>query len=346
MTIDFGFYKPVTIGDLVWNDANANGIQDVNEAGIAGVTLTLTGTTAAGSAVTATTTTDAGGHYLFTEPPGTYTVAVTAPAGYTATVTGKGTPGTDSNPSPSGTTPSALPQGTNDLTIDFGFYKTSKTLVTIGDYVWNDLNGNGVQDDGTTNGLANVGLTLIGTNSAGTVITNHVVTDSTGFYLFTELPGTYLVSVDATNFNSGAPLAGYVATLTGKGTTATDNNTSPSGTTPATLTNGVIDLTLDFGYYKPVTIGDYVWNDLNGDGIQNDGAAGITNVGLVLVGTNATGVWVTNYTTTDANGHYQFAEPPGTYVVSVNPTNFTAGGPLNGFKATVAARVLPRPTVM
>ena len=47
-TVDFGYYKPVTIGDYVWNDANGNGIQDVGETGIAGVTLTLTGTNGVG----------------------------------------------------------------------------------------------------------------------------------------------------------------------------------------------------------------------------------------------------------------------------------------------------------
>src|SRR4051812_33965544 len=35
---------PVTIGDFVWNDVNANGVQDSGEPGIPGVTLTLTGT--------------------------------------------------------------------------------------------------------------------------------------------------------------------------------------------------------------------------------------------------------------------------------------------------------------
>ncbi|MCX6926643.1 MAG: C25 family cysteine peptidase, partial [Verrucomicrobia bacterium] len=98
----------VVIGDYVWDDSNANGVQDTGELGIAEVTLTLSGTDGAGHPVTATTTTDASGHYQFTEPPGTYTVAVTTPAGYTPTVTGKGTLATDSNPSPSGTTPGTL----------------------------------------------------------------------------------------------------------------------------------------------------------------------------------------------------------------------------------------------
>ncbi|MBK8829084.1 MAG: carboxypeptidase regulatory-like domain-containing protein [Saprospiraceae bacterium] len=36
LTQDAGIIKQASIGDFVWHDANANGIQDTNEAGIAG----------------------------------------------------------------------------------------------------------------------------------------------------------------------------------------------------------------------------------------------------------------------------------------------------------------------
>ena len=38
--------------------------------------------------------------------------------------------------------PTLVSSGGSDLTLDFGFYQ----LVTIGDFVWKDGNGNGVQD--------------------------------------------------------------------------------------------------------------------------------------------------------------------------------------------------------
>ncbi|HEY0780588.1 MAG TPA: SdrD B-like domain-containing protein, partial [Gemmatirosa sp.] len=121
---------PVTIGDFVWRDANGNGVQDAGEPGLAGVTLTLTGTDAAGRAVTDHATTDASGRYLFTEAAGTYTVAVDganfggagALAGYTASPTRQGTDAArDANPDPSGTTPGTLAAGAADLAVDFGF---------------------------------------------------------------------------------------------------------------------------------------------------------------------------------------------------------------------------------
>ena len=38
---DFGFYKPLAVGDLVWRDDNNNGVRDVGEPGIGGVTVML-----------------------------------------------------------------------------------------------------------------------------------------------------------------------------------------------------------------------------------------------------------------------------------------------------------------
>ena len=44
----------------------------------------------------------------------------------------------------------------------------------------------------------------------------------------------------------------------------------------AVLTSGQSDLTLDFGFVQPVFVGDFVWSDTNGDGIQDAGEPGIT----------------------------------------------------------------------
>jgi hypothetical protein len=324
-TIDFGFYQPVTIGNYVWLDANGNGVQDTGESGISGVTLTITGTTGAGVAVSQTTTTDANGLYQFTEAPGTYSVAVTTPTGYTPTATGKGTTATDSNATPSATTPATLPGGSSDQSIDFGFYQP----VTIGNYVWNDANGNGVQDAGES-GISGVTLTITGTTGAGVAVSQTTTTDANGLYQFAEAPGTYSVSVTTPS--------GYTPTVTGKGTTATDSNATPSSTTPATLPSGGSDQSIDFGFYQPVTIGNFVWNDSNANGIQKSGEPGINGVTLTLTGTNGAGVSVTDHATTSGNGAYLFTEAPGTYTVTVDSTNFSSGGALAGYTASATSQ--------
>src|SRR5206468_1093855 len=117
-----------------------------------------------------------------------------------------------------------LAGGGSDLTIDFGFYKK----VTIGDFVWNDSNANGIQNGGEP-GINGVTLTLTGTNGAGVAVTDHATTSGNGGYLFTEAPGTYTVTVDASNFSGAGALVGFSASPTGQGTTTTDSNANPSG---------------------------------------------------------------------------------------------------------------------
>lgn len=63
---------PIEIGNRVWFDADGDGIQDPNENGIAGVTVTLV----QGTTVIATAITDADGNYIFSsDPNGTNTTS-------------------------------------------------------------------------------------------------------------------------------------------------------------------------------------------------------------------------------------------------------------------------------
>jgi len=72
-----------SIAGHVYVDANNNGIFDPGETPLAGVTITLIGTSTVGS-VSLTATTDASGGYIFSDlDPGTYTLSQpTQPAGY------------------------------------------------------------------------------------------------------------------------------------------------------------------------------------------------------------------------------------------------------------------------
>ncbi|MDL2357987.1 MAG: SdrD B-like domain-containing protein, partial [Pseudomonadota bacterium] len=69
---DAGLYRKASIGDKVWFDTDKDGIQDVGEAGIAGIKVTLLN---ALSQTVATTTTDSSGNYKFSNlDPGSYSV--------------------------------------------------------------------------------------------------------------------------------------------------------------------------------------------------------------------------------------------------------------------------------
>lgn len=43
LDVDAGLHKPATLGDTVWFDRNGDGMQQANEPGMAGVTVTLGG---------------------------------------------------------------------------------------------------------------------------------------------------------------------------------------------------------------------------------------------------------------------------------------------------------------
>lgn len=79
---DFNAAKPVfldaEIGDFVWSDSNADGIQDDGEPGVAGLPVNLLD---ANGNVVDSTTTDGAGEYLFIVTPGSYMVEFVVPAG-------------------------------------------------------------------------------------------------------------------------------------------------------------------------------------------------------------------------------------------------------------------------
>ena len=133
---------------------------------------------------------------------------------------------------------------------------------------------------------------------ADTAVTTQT-TDADGGYLFKDLPaGTYFVDVtDAANPNG--PLNGLAHTSGPQG------QTDPFG--PITLANEQVYKDADFGYIKrpehgKAIVGDTVWYDDNGDGVQQPGEPGIPNVTVIIRdgSGNAIGSAVT-----DSNGHYR-----------------------------------------
>jgi hypothetical protein len=81
----FAEIEPSDIFGMVWRDFNNNGEVDIafDEAGIDGVTVTLSGTDDRGNAISKTQVSDGGGSYAFIDlRPGTYAIEETQPAGY------------------------------------------------------------------------------------------------------------------------------------------------------------------------------------------------------------------------------------------------------------------------
>ncbi|HEJ9363765.1 TPA: carboxypeptidase regulatory-like domain-containing protein, partial [Staphylococcus aureus] len=284
LSADLGIYKPkYNLGDYVWEDTNKNGIQDQDEKGISGVTVTLKDEN---GNVLKTVTTDADGKYKFTDlDNGNYKVEFETPSGYTPTQVGSGTDeGIDSN----GTSTTGVIKDKDNDTIDSGFYKPTYNL---GDYVWEDTNKNGVQDK-DEKGISGVTVTLKDENDK---VLKTVTTDENGKYQFTDLNnGTYKVEFETPS--------GYTPTSV---TSGNDTEKDSNGLTTTGVIKDADNMTLDSGFYKTpkYSLGDYVWYDSNKDGKQDSTEKGIKDVKVTLL--NEKGE-VIGTTKTDENGKYCF----------------------------------------
>ena len=173
----------------------------------------------------------------------------------------------------------------------------------FGDLVWYDVNGNGIQDDGEP-GIEGVELSLYDLNDT---LLQTTVTDANGLYFlyyYTVCGETYKIVL-----NEATIPAGLVPTIVeAGGDTAVDSNVNPwTGILPlpAPGENFTEDLTIDFGLVdEPEVcngqIGDLVWYDLNGNGLQESGEPGIEGVELSLSDINDVLLLTT---TTNADGN-------------------------------------------
>ena len=236
--VDFAFVKPASVGNFVWFDANKDGIQDADEFGVAGVTVTLTD--GAGNPVidldgnpVKPVTTDANGKYEFTNlmpnvdrivanaGEENYKVTFTPPAGYSATKSYAAADGEkDSNGADSSVT---LTEGQNDETVDFGLVADG----TIGDTLFWDVDNNGGSaPSGPDRPLAGVTVTLTFKTPAGVEKTLTTTTDANGKYKFENLaPGDYKVTVDQASLTTACPVCTAQTHAPSGNLTASENQT-------------------------------------------------------------------------------------------------------------------------
>ena len=204
---------------------------------------------------------------------------------------------------------------------------TPEETASLGDFVWQDLNGDGIWDSGES-GIEGVVVHLLNPgddgvcNSGDEVTLDTTLTQADGYYGFTELaagdyciefitPTGYIISPqDAGNDDAGDsdadPLSGQTGTIN--------------------LQEGENDLTWDAGLYRLAALGDFVWEDLNANGIQDNAEPGIEGVTVNLLNPGADQLcnsgdeFTLDTSMTDAEGNYGFSElEPGDYCVEFVP---------------------------
>jgi uncharacterized repeat protein (TIGR01451 family) len=326
---DFGFrpYGLGAIGDTVWRDLNADGLQSgLQETGISNVLVSLYADfNGDGTYVLLQTTgTGANGTYLFSDlPDGDYRVVVDdADADLPMDAFG--------NPFYASTGTSIdinLSGGNTDLSADFGF----APYAAIGDTIFWDANRNGTQDNsevGSPGVTVNLFLDVNGDGvyDGGDMFVANAVTDANGVYLFNGLlPGNYVVAVDG----ASGPLVGATISADpdsdGLACDDPENVVPCDGQHGRYLAGGQNFMGADFGYIPPgAVLGDTLWIDTDNDGIRDANETGIAFIPVVL---HSNGVAVaTNLT--DSEGWYYFSNlGDGTYSVAVdtNDAAFPAG---------------------
>jgi CshA-type fibril repeat protein len=297
--IDMGLYPAnVNLGDRVWFDVNANGVQDSSETkGVAGVTVKLYKADKTFVAETKTTTS---GQYLFRNlVPNSYYVVFEIPSNYKASpqlVGNNRSKDSDVNPTTGKTATFTLLAGIDNKTIDMGLFQES---TKVGDRVFYDLNKNGLQDSGE-NGVGDVEVKLYRVGESDAVATTK--TSASGIYLFDNIPaGEYYIIFTAP--------AGYTITEAGKGSANRDSNPDQNGRTQNfTLVAGTQDSSIDMGIYQNVvSLGDRVFLDSNHNGLQDVGEKGVRDVTVLL--SSATSDFNKSMVT-DENGNYLFTHLP------------------------------------
>ena len=275
--IDAGFYKTATIGDTVFNDLDGDGIQDAGEPGIAGATVKLLD--ADGNELDSTTTGSDGSYEFAGLTPGDYKVMFVQPDGFEGVSPANqgGDDSTDSDADPNNGLMSeviTLTSGEVNDTVDAGFFDVP--AASLGDFVFEDSDADGVQDDGEQ-GIGGVTVKLL--DADGNEL-DSTTTESDGSYGFTALtPGDYKVMfTQPDGFDGISPV--------NVGDDAADSDADPANglmSEVVTLAPGENNPNIDAGFYKTATIGDTVFNDLDGDGIQDAGEPGIAGATVKLL---------------------------------------------------------------
>ncbi|MCX6046749.1 MAG: hypothetical protein NT075_16720, partial [Chloroflexi bacterium] len=330
-----GYQPQGIISGHIYKDSNGNGQQDEGEPNLPDVMVIITDSLG----ITHVVTTDRSGKYQLGVPVGLTTADI---------VESSLPPGLIQSAGSDPMIVDVLP-GQKVLIVSDGY--TLAHTASLGGFLWIDVNGNGKQDQAEMNQpLVGSVVSLFladSVNSATAQESNPLAVQTTGNdgrYLFTNLQsGNYVVQIVAPT--------GYISTQGGadpNNDDDTDSNGVPVGNAvrslPVTLQTGTeptndgdtdadTNLTVDFGFYLFARMGDYVWSDANGNGIQDTDETGIANVTITLY-SNVPSELIPNAGQTtkvalmksDAQGHYQFDQlAPGAYIVEFTPpADYTA----------------------
>ena len=325
--IDFGAIVPANVSGRLYVDANENGAENAQEAGLSGAVITMM----QGGTVVAACETDGNGAYAFeTLRPGEYRVRVALPAD-TLFTQDNVLVLADPDATEGEMTAFEVSMGEMRMMDAVGVVHAA----SIRGMAWSDDNVNGRADDGEP-ALTGTMAQLISMKDQRVVASAMV--DENGAYAFELLrSGEYAVqftlpqgrlfadALDESDSSSVAVVPGNVGM-----------------TDVMQLAMGEKMHTVNVGGILPGSIGDVVWLDENGNGLQDYKEPQLAGVQLTLLRVERDGTVLDMGTTiSDEYGFYRFGDlRPGTYIVRAqvqegDQLTFSFGAPLGEIDSDV-----------
>ncbi len=346
---NFGELPTSTLEGFVYFDGNTNATKDGSEnAGLAGATITLTGTNDLNQTVNCAIITPSTGAYSFPGGtgtnctvlrPGVYAVTETPPPGLTHTGAYIGSIGGTSggfntaNTAAVGVTNTSISAITMTAGVNAINYNFGESGQGIRGTVYVDANNNGIRDTGEV-GIPGVTIVISGITATNqnicTIVTCNTLTDASGNFEYRDFPGSNATGYTLTEQSHlSAPLNQFVD--------GRDTAGDMSGTVRGTAGNDVISGILigagemltnyQFGEVAS-SLSGRVYIDNDDSGSFNGSEIGIGGVQVTLSGTTLAGQNICTYlatlapsrsciVTTAGEGTYAFTNlPAGTYTLT------------------------------
>ena len=268
------------LGNRVWFDLNRDGLQQKpTEPGIDGITVNLYTDVDCNDepdALLGSTETKNGGWYLFSvNPTNNHILEFVLPDGKSFTTPNAGADGADSDVNPdTGRTNCIRPYSNSRSSFDAGLIESRQAGATVGNRVWQDSNGDGLQQKPTEPGVDGVVVNLYeDTQCDGTANTllQSTETREGGWYWFNDVSPTKTYVIEVVRSENQAFTRKYVLGMNHSGrdsdvnpdTGLTDCFRVEADTVYSDFDAGLVDTPVG-----TATVGNRVWLDSNQDGLQ------------------------------------------------------------------------------
>lgn len=323
--MDAGAIMPASVSGLLAIDSNEDGVISADEHGLDGVSVTLMqGGTAAASVKTG----DDGRFGIGMLRPGTYRLRIALPE---HAMFVRGTTLRIAHPD-------AQEGETDEFTLDMGQQLDAGALgavlaSSVSGRAWSDLDADGEMDS-SESALYGVKVELLMDGNVAAAAS----TDEYGWYEFSLLRrGQYSLRF---TLPDGMLIADRTDTAGGSCVDVVPGNVASSDV--FALAMGEMKPDMNIGGIRPGGIGDTVWLDVDGNGLQDYKEPLIPGIELVLLSKNSEGKYAEMMrTTSDEYGYYAFeALRPGSYAIYVplrdgDELTFRFGKPLGEIDSDV-----------